>query len=294
MLDNKVTTFLMVCQEMNYTRAAEKLHITQPAVSHHIQDLEAYYGVRLFHVKGKKISLTEEGQLLCRSLTTLHNNELYLREQLRFLSDKKRTLRFGTTRTVGEFLIAAPLSEFLKKHKDADISVTVTNTRELLKMLDDGQIDFAILEGDYSETFYAHMPYIVDDFIPICGQGYRFAGKARLLHDLTGECLLLREEGSGTRSILEQALSDHHLSFENFSHTVTIGNMHAIKDMVIAGCGITFLYKAAVHQELESGSILQIPLRDFHIRHEISIVWAKNNLFESSFQELFAELFGVQ
>ena len=121
MLDNRILTFLTVCKEMNYTRAAEQLHITQPAVSQHIQYIEEYYGVKLFTFSGKKMSLTKEGKLLETSLTAFHNNEIYLKEQLSSMADKKKTVHFGTTLTVGEFMIARPLSRFLQRHPNADV-----------------------------------------------------------------------------------------------------------------------------------------------------------------------------
>lgn len=290
MLDNRTLTFLTVCHEMNYTRAAEKLHITQPAVSQHIQYIEEYYGVKLFQFHGKQMQLTDEGKLLYLSLTNLHNNEIYLKEQLSAMTDKKKTLRFGATLTVGEFMIAKPLSNFLHKYPGAKISVMVANTKELLLKLDSGEIDFAILEGDFPKTLYAHKPYLIENFIPICSKLYPLPDTAVTLSSLTKECLLLREEGSGTRSILEFALQSHDISFADFPNIITIGNMHAIKDMVIAGCGISFLYESAVRQELAEGSLYQIPLQDFSLRHEISIVWKKNTLFELSLLEIFDAL----
>ena len=293
MLDNRTITFLTVCKEMNYTRAAEKLNISQPAVSQHIQYMEDYYGVRLFRFIGKKLILTDAGRLLQRSLTAFHNNEIYLKEQLSFINDKKQTLRFGATLTVGDFMIARPLSDFLSKHKGADISVTVANTKELLQKLDSGEIDFAILEGDYPKTLYNHQPYIIDNFIPICGKKYPFAAPPTRLSDLIGERLILRESGSGTRMILEHMLIENGISLEDFSNVITIGNMNAIKDMVIAGCGITFLYETAVLKELRSGIIKKLDLADCRIQHEISIVWKRDNLFEDSFKELFEDLFQI-
>ena len=293
MLDNRTITFLTVCKEMNYTRAAEKLNISQPAVSQHIQYMEDYYGVRLFRFIGKKLILTDAGRLLQRSLTAFHNNEIYLKEQLSFINDKKQTLRFGATLTVGDFMIARPLSDFLSKHKGADISVTVANTKELLQKLDSGEIDFAILEGDYPKTLYNHQPYIIDNFIPICGKKYPFSAPPARLSDLIGERLILRESGSGTRMILEHMLIENGISLEDFSNVITIGNMNAIKDMVIAGCGITFLYETAVLKELRSGIIKKLDLADCRIQHEISIVWKRDNLFEDSFKELFEDLFQI-
>ncbi|MFR3392580.1 MAG: LysR substrate-binding domain-containing protein [[Clostridium] scindens] len=190
-------------------------------------------------------------------------------------------------------MIARPLSDFLAKHKGADISVTVANTKELLQKLDSGEIDFAILEGDYPKTLYNHQPYIIDNFIPICGKKYPFAAPPARLSDLIGERLILRESGSGTRMILEHMLIENGISLEDFSNVITIGNMSAIKDMVIAGCGITFLYETAVQKELRSGIIKKLDLSDCRIQHEISIVWKKDNLFEDSFKELFEDLFQI-
>ena len=292
MLDHRILTFLTVCKELNFTRASEKLHISQPAVSQHIQYIENYYGVKLFRFIGKSIFLREAGKLLQRSLTSLHNNEIYLKKQIAFITDKKKVLHFGATLTVGEFMIAQPLSEFLSRNKDADISVTVANTKELLQKLDDGVIDFAILEGDFPHSSYEHIPYLTDHFIPICGPAYRFSQDKSLtaLADLTSECLLLRESGSGTRLILEQVLNDYDLAPEDFFNVVTVGNMNAIKDMVAANAGITFLYETAVKKELTNGIIQKIPLEGLNIQHEISIVWKKNNLFQDFFLEVFREL----
>lgn len=291
MLDNRTQTFLMVCQEMNFTRAADKLHITQPAVTQHIQYLEKYYGSKLFLLDGKKLYLTEAGKLLKTALSSIYNNEIYLKEQIQQLAGPKRVLRFGATLTVGEFLIAAPLSRFLHTHPETEVTVTVANTRELLSKLDAGQIDFAVLEGDFSKSTYEHQPYLNDAFIPICGKDDFQAAEAGQLTDLFDHRLIIREEGSGTRKILEQALEECGLTLRGFSSVATIGNMSAIKELVASGCGITFLYETAVQRELTQGILRKINLCDFSIRHQISIVWNKGNFFDSAFRQLFQELF---
>lgn len=296
MLDNRTITFLTVCEEMNFTRAAEKLHISQPAVTQHIQYIESYYHVKLFRFIGKKLLLTDAGKLLRDTLTSIHNNEIYLKEQLTYLTDRRKPLHFGATLTVGEFMIAQPLSQFLHNYEAASITVTVANTNELLQKLDNGSIDFAILEGDYPHHLYRHLPYTVENFIPVCSPNYQFTTCPQrnllTLHDLIEERLLLREEGSGTRMILEQSLSCHELNLIDFHNIITIGNMNTIKELVLSACGITFLYETAVEKELLTGQIQKIELQDFDVQHEISIVWKKDNLFEKSLFELFAQLFG--
>ena len=97
MLDYKVNTFLMVAQELNYTKASMKLSITQPAVSKHIQMLEENYGVKLFIIEGKKNSLTKEGLLLQEAFQTLIENEAYLKNKLKDLNSNEHNIRFGIT-----------------------------------------------------------------------------------------------------------------------------------------------------------------------------------------------------
>ena len=291
MLDSRTETFLAVCREMNFTRAAEKLHITQPAVTQQIRFLEAHYGVKLFHFEGKKMFLTDAGKLLYRSFLAFYDNEVYLKEQLDFLGSKKRTLRFGATLTVGEFMVAEPLARFLRMHPRADIAVTVANTRELLQKLDTGEIDFALLEGDYPHGQYRHRTYRREPFIAVCSGTHVFPQTPHSLHDLKGECMIVRETGSGTRTIMEHILEESDVCLQDFANVVTVGNMSAIKDLVQADCGVTFLYAVAVKREIAEGTIRQIPLKIDPVQHEIAVVWKKENLFQEAFGELFEELF---
>lgn len=293
MLDNRTDTFLAVCQEMSFTKAARRLHISQPAVSQHIQYLETHYGTKLFRFEGKKIYLTDAGTLLKTSFMSLRNNEIYLKEQLAILATKRNTLRFGATLTVGEYMIAAPLIRYLSSHQDSDISVTVANTTELLEQLNNGKIDFALLEGDFPKSAYCHQTYRQEHFIPVCSSRRPASPKPVSLSALTKECLIIREEGSGTRTIMEQALEDSDLSLKDFANVITIGNMHTIKELVSAGCGITFLYETAVKKELEDGTLRKIEVASPSIFHEISIVWKKGNLFEDSFKHIFEEVFNI-
>ena len=109
MLDFRVYTFLAVCEYMNYTRAAEALHITQPAVSQHIRYLENMYQVKLFLAEGKKIHLSPAGERLLHAATTLKNDEVFLRKQMFEGAGKGLSLRFGTTRTIGESAISTAI-----------------------------------------------------------------------------------------------------------------------------------------------------------------------------------------
>ena len=291
MLDPKVETFLCVCQEMNYTRAAKKLNITQPAVSMHIRNLEDYYGVPLFTFQGKRFQLTKYGLLLYDSLLSMQNNERYLKEQLRIIKNKNNIINMGVTLTVGEFMIAAPISRYIKSHPEADVSVIVSNTKELLQKLDSGIIDFAIVEGDFSKSAYLYETLFNLEFIPICSTKHAPWQVPLVMQDLTKERLIVREHGSGSRKILEVALEHYNLSIDHFKNVTRIGNMNAIIDLVADNCGITFLYKNAVSELLSQKKVMEIPISDFPIMHEISILWKKDNMQSNYIRHLINELF---
>lgn len=145
MLDYRIETFLCVCRNLNYTRAAEELHITQPAVSQQIRMLEQEYETKLFKYEGRQLKMTPAGEYLYKTMQTMKIDEAQLKKQLAEIEDESPTLSFGVTRTIGEFVIAEPLSRWLKARPEWNFHVSCTNTRQLLEMLRSGDILFALV-----------------------------------------------------------------------------------------------------------------------------------------------------
>lgn len=287
MLDFRMDTLIAVCHYMNFTKASEKLNITQPAVSQHIRHLEADYGIKIFQYDGKKLKLTEEGKILLDAATTIKHDDLFLREQLKDLRREQRNLIFGTTLTIGEFVIPERLTAYLRKYPDTSIHMTVANTYQLLEKLNNGEIDFAIIEGYFTKSEYDYLQYSRENYIPVCGADYRLNGRCETVEDLPAERLIVREPGSGTREILERILGEKNITIQDFKNFVEISNMNAIKSLVQANCGITFLYEAAVKKEIEEGTLKEIWLKDYHVTHDFTFVWRKGSIFAERYRELF-------
>ncbi|MCC2865076.1 LysR family transcriptional regulator [Ihubacter massiliensis] len=290
MLDFRLNTFLTVCKYMNFTRAAEELNITQPAVSQHIRYLEELFEVKLFDYHNKKISLTEAGTFLQSTATTMVHDVMHLQDKLRQLQGEKRELVFGVTLTVGEFVIPAPVASYLKAHPEAAVHVTVANTQELLKKLNDGQIDFALVEGFFAKSEYDSKVYSNEPYIGVCGPSYQPAKKMMRIEDTFDERIIVREEGSGTREIFERYLESRNFLISDYKSILEISNINAIKALAAAGCGITFLYEAAVKKELETGELIKIPLLDFDLTHDFTFIWRRNSVFSPDYIELFQQL----
>lgn len=172
MLDHRTKTFMTVCNVMNYREAAELLHITQPAVTQHIQFLEKEYGCRLFLYENRKLIKTPAAQMLEDYLRSAQQRENFLREK--FKNNGLRELRIGATKTIGDYVITDQIHKFLDQ-PDTALTLIVDNTRHLLQLLEQNALDYAIIEGYFDKnsfrkpalpqrTFRRHLP----ERPPIC------------------------------------------------------------------------------------------------------------------------------
>lgn len=290
MLDFRIETFLCVCRHMNFTYAAEELHITQPAVSQHIHFLEDYYSAKLFERDGKKIKLTPSGEVLLKVMTVIRNDESAIKENIKSSAQRKKVLRLGVTLTIGEYVIAKPIAEYIKNHPQTDIVIKFANTAQLSSLILDGELDIALVEGNFDTAAFDTCVYKTEKYIPVCSVKHRFAKPVRCLSDLLSERLIVRERGSGTRDILEKNLELRNIRISDFSGYAEADNIHLIVSLVKNDCGISFLYKAAVCDEIEKGTLSEIKLSDFNIEHDFTFLWNRGSVFSHEYNEICEEL----
>ena len=290
MLDFRMETFLTVCQCMNFTRASEKLNITQPAVSQHIHFLEKHYNTKLFRYEGKKLKLTGAGEILRNASLTMMHDEISMQNQMQ-KTDEEEEIHFGATRTVGDVLMGRILERYLRRYPDAKICMIVDNTQELLRKLDEGIIDFALVEGFFQKNEYDHQKYSDENYIAVCAPDYTFNSDKITtdvsVENLFHERLLVREEGSGTREVLERCLDAQNFSIHDFDKVMEVGSLQTIKELTKAGCGITFLYETAVQDELKEGTLKRIPLKSFEISHEFNFICRRGSIYADRYMEIF-------
>lgn len=290
MLDFRTETFLTVCQTMNFTAAARQLNITQPAVSQHIHFLEEQYNTSLFIYRNKQLFLTRSGEILRKHLLTMKNDEKAIMEELKSNYYGIESLSIGVTMTIGEYAIVDKLANFLICHPEINVHLHYGNTSQLLNLLDNGQICMAIVEGNYPKENYTHKKYSTEDYIAVCAASHNFMiDQPHSINDLVCERLLLREDGSGTRNILEQSLIARGLRISDFIHYTEVENMHTIIGLLKKDCGISFLYKIAVKNELQSGVLREIPLNDFKMQHDFDIIWEKHSIYTEKYLSICEE-----
>ncbi len=304
MLDFRIETFLNLCVTMNYTKTARELCITQPAVTQHIHYLEKYYGCRLFEYKNKTLKLTHQGEILKKQAYLLEYHCRQIKELLQ--TPPIQTLRIGATKTIGEFVIAPVISCFLKDHSECRISLMVENTKILLKELDEGNLDFVLVEGFFDKQEYGYRLIREEPFICVGNRNHaygtcedfkkdHFVKSLCSLEDLMKETLLVREEGSGTRAVMEQLLSAYNYSIASFSGVVEISNFSVIKELIRKDQGISFLYEAVVEKELKEGSVRKIDIRKPHgeqeeelnLKREFNFVYRKDSHFTQKWEQFY-------
>ena len=290
MQDFRMSTFLSVCRTLNYTRSAAELNITQPAVSQHIAYLEKAYGAKLLSYRGKKLALTPAGELLRDAAATMAHDEATLRDAIAALAGPRRRLRLGMTLTAGEYVLAEPLAHYLVGHPEVQVRIASSDTERLLAQLHAGEIDCALVEGFFDKSAYAWDTFSTERLVAICAPGHALAGRTCAFEDLLSEHVLVREEGSGTRAVLEHALAAQNLTVDGFAQASVVESLDVIKILVEHDLGISFLYEAAVARELAAGTLRVIDLEGLAILHDIAFIRLKNSVFEREFQNLFADL----
>lgn len=286
MLDYRTETFLVVCEYMNYTKAAEALNLTQPAISGQIKYLENYYGVKLFVYENKKLSLTKQGEKLKRALQTVMHDELRLKRELAKQTPAK-VYRIGATLSLGDAYLPKVLPNYLEQHKELEIDVTVANTESLLKKLDQGMLDLVLTEGYFVKDEYENRLIREEELGVFCGSDYEL-GSVNGVEDLFGHRLICREKGSGTRAVFEHFLLEKGYGIEDFSNKCEFTSLNLIKEMLVNNQGISVLYKCVVEDLLGKGLLTQILVPGLELRHDFNAVWQKNSMYGYENEEFLA------
>jgi DNA-binding transcriptional LysR family regulator len=251
---------------MNYRLAAEHLHLSQPAVTKQIQSLEQMLQAKLFRYDGHTLHKTEECLLLERYAISMQ----YQFEELQLaIADKKRlNLRIGATKTIGDYVLIDAIKEYLS-NPCHELSLVVDNTKHLLQMLDENQLDFAVIEGTFSKTKYDSYLLRMEPFVGICAKDSLLCGQHISVEDLLTQTIIVREEGSGTRRIFEERLAAIGYELSDFRREVSINSFVSIKALVAGGIGISFLYNSVVAKENDIGTFMVDGITEPHAFHVV-------------------------
>lgn len=255
MLDYHYETFLNVCKTLNYTRAAELMNLSQPAVSNHISYLENHLEKKLFLHKNKKIFLTEEGEFLYEKIIFMENYSNNVLSKIKSMN--YTTINIGCTLSISDYIIPSFIVSMFNE-KAFRLNVIVENTENILNHLSQGKIDAAFIEGEFNHDTFSSIPYKEASIVGICSPDFELADQEITFKELLSQHLILREEGSGTRSAFESILQNMQMDLSSFKQQSTFGSIDLIKRVVEANIGISFLFDVCIREELKNGTLKQL------------------------------------
>lgn len=269
MVDYRIDTFLLLCELMNYRKTAKELGITQPAVTQQIHFLEKKYGTKLFEYQNSQLHKTEAAVLLERYARTVRQQDQQLRQKL---GSPMRELKIGATKTIGDYVLTREIHQFLRQDRTA-LTLIVDNTEHLLNLLDQNQLDFAVIEGYFDRNLYDSQLFRKEPFVGICPTDHPFAGQEVTIEELLEQTIIHREEGSGTRAILEQKLRSYNESLDRFRRQICISSFPVILNLVKQGFGVSFVYEVLANSDPD---IAKFTIKNEPIVREFNIVYLKH------------------
>ncbi|MDP4182260.1 MAG: LysR family transcriptional regulator [Bacillota bacterium] len=275
MIDSKLTTFINVAKLKSYTRAAEALNLTQPAITQHIKQLEEYYEVKLIKKKGRQISLTEEGEMLLKSAKEFEANSILLERKLKNKSSVIKRYNIGATLTIGEFVLPNLLGDYKRTHVNIDVIMHALNLEEVLKRMSNGEFDLGIVEGPFDKSKFNYKRLKDDELVLVAAPMSSFAmrEKVEISEIVNDGKLIMREKGSGTRMIFENKLKELGYNLSDMKIYMEVGSIGAIKSLVEANLGYTVISKQAIKRELDSGTLTIVPIQGIRITRELNFIF---------------------
>lgn len=269
MLSTRHQIFMEVATTLSFSRAAEVLFISQPAVTKHVKALEAYYKTTLFERKGNNIELSHAGKLLLQRLKEAKKIQNQLEFELSVLKDRlkaKGQLKLGASTTVALYIIPKILSAFHQKYPEVKISLLNRNTDTIVKALTDGDIDIGIVEGKKKNSAIFYQPFGTDEVVAVCSAKSPIAKKRTLtIQEIKNYPVVLREQGSGTLTALKYNLEKHGVKLSELNVGVRLAGTEALKNFLREDNCLGFLPRGSVLKELKNGDLVAVAIEKFQI-----------------------------
>ncbi|MGF6906008.1 LysR substrate-binding domain-containing protein [Fusobacterium sp. PH5-44] len=271
--------FKKVCEEMSFTKAAEKLYMTQPAVSHAIKDLEMEKNMILLERIGKKIYLTEIGKKFLDKTIQILNLYDNLDNNF-FLSMEESPIFIGSCITIGNFWLPNIIKDFKKSHKNTPVEVIIDRAIEIEQLVLSNKIDVALIEGPVKNQYLKKFLFSSYKLSVVCSTKHHLALKDSItINEFINENLILREKGSAIRDCLDTTLAKEDI---NIYPQWTSINSQAIIESVSNNLGITILPDVLVKKQAKNKQLKLLSIDKIKLKNNNYIVYHKNKILSKS------------
>ena len=263
--------FHAIAETGSISACAERMHISQPAISRQLKEFERRMSVVLFERLPRGMRLTQPGEVLHSYSARLFEIARTAEAAVRELSDARQGhVSIGASNTVGTYILPSLLARFRRTHPSIGISMFVGNTKQVSQGVHDLRFMLGFIEGPLHVPGLRVDRFLEDEIVPVAAADHPLSGKKRLSPaDLSGQSLLMREPGSGTRELVETRLQRHGV---RPGYIVEFGSTEAIKQAAIHGGGVAWLPRVCMPRELAAGELVRLPVKPLTIRRPLSVI----------------------
>lgn len=290
MVDPKINTLLTLESAGSYTKAAQVLSLTQPAVSNHIKLLEQEYGIHIF-IKGKhELKPTPEGLVLLKYARRMAALSLKVTQAIEDCQKEMNSLTVGITPTASDILVPQVLASYCNKHPHVKIHIVRGTIKNIDSMLSFYEIDFAIVDGTIKNDHTSSILLGTDYLGLIVSPLHPFAKRPSVkLEELQGEKFVLRPKKAETRRLFESYLISHGYDLKNFNVIMEMDSVSNIKDIVMANLGITVISHNVCLEEERQGKLVIVPIEDCQMLRQINLIYPKDFSHPEILQDIRTE-----
>ncbi|NOX20580.1 MAG: LysR family transcriptional regulator [Nitrospirae bacterium] len=278
--DHKLRVFCTVAETKSFSKASEIIHLTQPAVSLQIQALEELYETKLFDRSSSAVTLTPAGEVLYKYAKHILGLYASAEKEIGELTGLvKGSISLGASTTIGNYLLPKIIADFRKSRPKIKIHLQVGNSKRIVELLNSGNIDIGLVEGEISRQKITTKKLIDDELCLVLPPQHPLAKRKDVsIFDITNEPFILREEGSGTRQVIEKYLSKHGITTQNMKITLILGSTESIKHAVENGMGVAIISRWAALKEAKFGTLKLLSFREEKFMREFTLITQKNEV----------------
>ena len=271
----QLAAFCAVVERRSFSQAAERLGVTQPAVSLQVRSLERRLGRLLLDRSGRRVEPTEAGLRLYRGAQRMLALEEQLLDELAEPDAPLHgTLELGASTGPAAIVLPLLLCEFQRENPGVKVSLTVADTHAVVEHVGARELELGIVGAARRQRGVSFEPFFRDEVILATPPDHPFAGRTITLDQLRDEPLIVMQEGGGVRQLLEDELRKSGERLRDFDVPLELGLQESVRSAVLAGYGVTFISRSAVEQELAAGTLAEARVRGLNLVRDVSLVRA--------------------
>jgi DNA-binding transcriptional LysR family regulator len=272
----QLAAFCAVVERKSFSQAAERLGVTQPAVSLQIRSLEERLGQQLLDRSGRRVEPTEAGRRLYRGAQRLLAQERQLLEDVAGEAEGplRGQLAIGASTGPGGTVVPVLLCQFAEANPEITVELSIFDTQTIVDLVARRELELGVVGATPRNRSVAYETFFRDEVVLVCPPGHRFAGRTVTLEDLRAEPLLVMQEGAGVRQVIEDELRKAGTRLRDLDVRLELGLQESVKSAVEAGHGVTFISRTAVEPELAAGTLAAARVRGLEPSRDISLVRA--------------------